>query len=56
MATDLIVTHSQINLQCIVKQKVTTINLELSENMRVSTTDDAHAIHMHLFMKVIKHK
>jgi hypothetical protein len=28
----------------------------LSENIRVSTADDAHAIHMHLFMKVFMHK
>jgi len=27
-----------------------------SENMRVSTADEAHAIHTHLFMKVFMHK
>jgi len=43
-------------LQCIGKQNITAIYWALSENMRVSTADDAHAIHMHLFTKVVMHK
>jgi len=43
-------------LQCIGKQNVTTIYWALSENMRVSAADDAHAIRTHLFMEVFMHK
>ena len=56
MATDLIVTHLHMKLQCIGKQNVTTIYWTLSENMRVSTEDDAYTIHMHMFMKAFMHK